>query len=655
MKKLQKIWSALLVALCVFACVGCSCVGCLGERVRIAELAATYAQSQTVYVGESADVLSERGTLSVFLRYTNGKSTELTVGYALSGSLDRAGEVPVRVEYAGYGAEIIVQVTQKEAVPVGISATYAQKEAVYTDYSVTDLDKYGTLVLHLNYSDGTFRTVDSGYTYSGTLTVGMAAVQVDYGGYSAEITVQVSERQAEAVPVGISATYAQKEAVYTDYSVSDLDQYGTLVLHLNYSDGTFRTVDSGYTYSGTLTQGVASVNVEYGGYRTQITVLVSERKQEEQTEVTPVGISATYTQKEAVYAHYAVSDLDQYGKLVLHLDYSDGTFRTVTSGYTYSGRLTVGMASVNVEYAGFACSITVMVLQSKDISYIVADYTQMDVIWMDSPLSEVENRGSLVVTAYYMDGSSGVVQSYELSGNLSNKGGNTVAVTYRDKTTTFIAEASDPFEALVTATYPLYTNYAVDYQCGTFTSTYYVTEDATYSPVLNGGYEWFEGSSNIAAANYEYTLLDSYTTGGVTYTNLPYIEYGTRYGTIQDYFNRFNLRRAFRPDYFTFEGVSGTVFTYRAKENSIPLWTMLTFCDLRPDYNGMLGYSALVKVDSATGQVSFELYQSGAIACTGYMYGAGRVSLSPLLDYLLYGNAIIPTHPSGEDVYHRYD
>ena len=77
----------------------------------------------------------------------------------------------------------------------------------------------------------------------------------------------------------------------------------------------------------------------------------------------------------------------------------------------------------------------VSALSDKIPSYITAVFTQgSDPIYTDTDIEDF--RTSLVVTAYFDDNTSAVVENYTLSGTLS-AGTNTITVTYRTKTTTF--------------------------------------------------------------------------------------------------------------------------------------------------------------------------------------------------------------------------
>ena len=72
--------------------------------------------------------------------------------------------------------------------------------------------------------------------------------------------------------VSISAVYTQSGAVYTNTSLDSLKS--DLVVTATYSDSTTSVISSGYTLSGTLTEGTSAITVSYGGKTTTFNVTV---------------------------------------------------------------------------------------------------------------------------------------------------------------------------------------------------------------------------------------------------------------------------------------------------------------------------------------------------------------------------------------------
>lgn len=87
-------------------------------------------------------------------------------------------------------------------------------------------------------------------------------------------------------------------------------------------------------------------------------------------------------------------------------------------------------------------------LNDVPIDHIEAVFTQGTRLFYDNGLSSLDDlREKLVVTAYFVDGTHGVIEDYELSGTLT-AGTSTITVT--------ADEATDTFDVVVTATLKLY-------------------------------------------------------------------------------------------------------------------------------------------------------------------------------------------------------
>ncbi len=152
-----------------------------------------------------------------------------------------------------------------------ISAVFEQGDTViYIDTSLDSLKNMLTVTAH--YDDGTTATV-TGYTLSGTLTVGTSVITVSYGGKTTTFTVNVSETPVATLE-GISAVYNQGEKViYTTDSIETLKD--DLIVTALYSDETSAIV-SDYELSGVLAEGTSTITVFYEGKTATFTVNVTK-------------------------------------------------------------------------------------------------------------------------------------------------------------------------------------------------------------------------------------------------------------------------------------------------------------------------------------------------------------------------------------------
>ena len=144
---------------------------------------------------------------------------------------------------------------------------------------------------------------------------------------------------------GISASYTGGDVVIG----TALSALVGIVVTAKYSDGTTKTV-TGYTLSGSITEGSNTITVTYEGMTATFTVTGVE----EEPEVTLSSISATYTGGN-VAVGTAVNNLTG---ITVTAHYSDGTTAPVT-GYTLSGTIAEGINTITVSYGGKTTTFTV--------------------------------------------------------------------------------------------------------------------------------------------------------------------------------------------------------------------------------------------------------------------------------------------------------
>lgn len=117
-------------------------------------------------------------------------------------------------------------------------------------------------------SDETVATVSGGVVTSTGIN-GTCTITASCGGKRATCAVTVS---GFATLLSIEATYTQSGTVYDTDTLDSLKS--DLVVTASYDDSTTATV-TGYTLSGTLTEGTSTITVTYGGKTTTFNVTVS--------------------------------------------------------------------------------------------------------------------------------------------------------------------------------------------------------------------------------------------------------------------------------------------------------------------------------------------------------------------------------------------
>lgn len=151
-----------------------------------------------------------------------------------------------------------------------ITAVFQQSGVtIYENSNIEILRNFLTVTAF--YDDNTSEEVTT-YTLSGTLTAGTSTITATYAGKSATFNVIVT---AARVLASISAVYTQSRTVYDTDTIDSLK--ADLVVTAVYADSSTDVVSSvDYTLSGTLTEGISTITVSYGGKTTTFSVTVTD-------------------------------------------------------------------------------------------------------------------------------------------------------------------------------------------------------------------------------------------------------------------------------------------------------------------------------------------------------------------------------------------
>ena len=193
-------------------------------------------------------------------------SSDTSVATVVNGLVTAVGYGSATITASAGNLTAQCSVVIAQATVTSISAVYTPSGTIYeTDIPALDTLK-NDLVVTAHWSNGTTSTVTD-YALSGTLSAGSNTVTVSYGGQTTTITVTVVALSS------ISAVYTQSGTVYTTTSLDDLK--ADLVVTATFADSTTQTV-TGYTLSGTLTEGTSTITVSYAGKTTTFNVTVTE-------------------------------------------------------------------------------------------------------------------------------------------------------------------------------------------------------------------------------------------------------------------------------------------------------------------------------------------------------------------------------------------
>ncbi len=245
-------------------------------------------------------------------------------------------------------------ITQPETVTVtGISI---QSNPDKTEYFVGETLNTTGLSLKVTYSDGSTKTISSGFTCSPTTlnSAGTQTITVNYGGKSTSFTGTVKEATV------VTEISVQNYPYKRRYFVGEILNTTGLSLKVTYSDGSSKTISSGFTCKLTRMDiaGTYTIRVSYSGKSTSFTVTV------EGVSVIRIAVQSTPNKTE-----YFVGETLNTAGLSLKATYSDGSTKTITSGFTCNptSLSSAGTKTITVSYSGKSATFNVIVTYAKGI------------------------------------------------------------------------------------------------------------------------------------------------------------------------------------------------------------------------------------------------------------------------------------------------
>ena len=330
----------------------------------------------------------------------------------------------IQTEESNADTESDTSSEQTDVVISGISVHYSPSK---TNYYVGDTLDTSGLVLKLTYSDNSVEHITSGFTCNPTTfsSSGPTVVTVSYGGKSTIFYVSVKD----AI---LSSIFVKDSPTKTSYQIGEMLNTSGLKLNAKYSDGSTKTISSGFTCIPTswTSGGTKTIIVSYGGKTTSFKISVENKE--------IVLNSITIKTLPTKTSYYAGEALNTSG-LTLNAKYSDGSTKTITSGFTCSPTsfTSVGTKTITVTYSGKTATFNVTVSEKPVTLSSIAVLTKPTKT--SYYVGEMLDTNGLMLVAYYSDGSTKIISS-GFSCNpigLASAGTKTITVTYGGKTTMF--------------------------------------------------------------------------------------------------------------------------------------------------------------------------------------------------------------------------
>lgn len=215
------------------------------------------------------DTIDSNG-ISVLVRYSDGSQSVVYDGFQLYPNvMTSAGQVSVTLTYSGKSCSFPVTVLSEEESISGIGMVVLPDQTVYKQGD--EFDPTG-LVFRVYFSDGTYKDINSGYTYSPRVfnNSGNQEVTITYKNKTCSFTVSVEAKQT------VTTLEIASSPGKLVYNVGDTLDTSGLVLKLTNANGT-QLINSGFTCQPNVltAAGSQAIRVSYGDQIATFTVTVN--------------------------------------------------------------------------------------------------------------------------------------------------------------------------------------------------------------------------------------------------------------------------------------------------------------------------------------------------------------------------------------------
>lgn len=221
-----------------------------------------------------------------------------------------------------------------------------------TEYMGGDTISTSGLTIKVTYSDGSTKTVSSGFSISPTKASGSGTrpVTVTYQGKTATFNIKVKN---------VTSVTVESSPAKTNYVAGDKIEVGGMKLKVTYDDGTTACISEGFTVSPSVASGngTTKVTVTVNGKSTTFNITVYD------PEAAGVEVKSIKVSKQPATTSYRYkANFDKTG-MELSVTFADGTVKTVTSGFTVTPSYfdSVGDKTLTVEYKGATTTLNVNV------------------------------------------------------------------------------------------------------------------------------------------------------------------------------------------------------------------------------------------------------------------------------------------------------
>lgn len=239
-----------------------------------------------------------------------------------------------------------------EKIPATVSSISIQSKPTKTTYMIGGTFSSSGLSIKVNMSDGTSKTVTSGFTLSSPdmSTAGTKTVTVTYQGKTTSFTVTV-----QTPSISVSSTSKTMTVGDTVTLTAITTPSGQTVIWTS-SNTSVASVSNGVVTAKASGTAIITAKFTYNGSTYSKTCNFTVNNP-------PATVSSIAVQSKPTKTVYTVGEAFNSSGLSIKVNMSDGTSKTVTSGFTVSSpdMTTAGTKTVTVTYQGKTTTFTIAV------------------------------------------------------------------------------------------------------------------------------------------------------------------------------------------------------------------------------------------------------------------------------------------------------
>ena len=376
----------------------------------LTSIAVTTPPTKTSYI---AGQMFESSGMVVTGYYSDG-STAVINDYTVSPTTLSADTKTVTVTKNGKTASVAVNVVAKAITSIAVTTPPTK-----TNYVEGEVFNPSGMVVTGYYNDGTSKTITDYVVDTNTLSVTTDKVYITYENMFATTPVTVTAKTPDKTLTGVEVSTPPTKTSYVEGEVFDPSG---MVVKAVYSDGTKEEISDYTVDTNALAKGTTSMYVTYKGFFATVPISVTDK------ELVSIKVTTPPTK-----TSYVVGEIFNPSGMVVTGTYNNGSTGVLApSEYTITPSTALKTSDKTITVtAGDKSATTPITVKAKSLTSIAVTTQPNKTSYI---AGQMFDPSGMVVTGYYSDGSTAVINDYTVSPTTLSADTKTVTVTKNGKT-----------------------------------------------------------------------------------------------------------------------------------------------------------------------------------------------------------------------------